>query len=246
MRLIKNLCYFGVSFAAAFFLWSIAEFFLPNTPVYHFIPENGRSFFNIRLSHIFVSQNKKTEKSITNKITETLKGVVLKAVYINGKKSFIIVKDKQTRFIDLNGYYKGYKLIKINPDSAVFSKNGNEYIIKFQKTAPDSAYSEKTQNGTFVVNKNVINEYKHNFSKIWRNIGIIKLRQGYKITYVRANSIFQKIGLKKGDVILKVNGKNLSNDAQAWQFYKNIDNYDFLEIEILRNNKIKVLRYELD
>jgi ABC-2 type transport system permease protein len=55
-----------------------------------------------------------------------------------------------------------------------------------------------------------------------------------------------QIGLKRGDILLEVNGRILKNDADAWDLYKNADKFDEFEIKIKRNNQIKVLYYEVD
>jgi len=55
-----------------------------------------------------------------------------------------------------------------------------------------------------VINKKTFEEYKNNLSKIWSNIGIVKTKEGYTITYIKKGGVFDKIGLKKGDILLEV------------------------------------------
>ena len=95
------------------------------------------------------------------------------------------------------------------------------------------------------ISKKIFEFYKKRLSIVWSQIGIIKTDDGYKITYVKRPSIFSAIGLKKGDIILEINGKKLNSDADAWNLYKNIDKFNDIELKIKRNYQTKVLHYEI-
>jgi general secretion pathway protein C len=253
MKNFKYLFIFIVSFLSAGVLWTIVSFFLPKLP-FTYIPQkfNG-DFYNINLNRIFVSEDtspKQIEKQSQTKTTYSLDGIKLKAVYNDGKKAFIILDDKgKSVFLDLNQVYNGYKLVKVYNSYVVFVKNSKNYVLSFEtsnkKIAKISRKIKKIPEKE-TISKKTIDEYKNNFSKIWNEIGIIRVKNGYKITYVKKGGIFDKLGLKRGDIIIKVNGTKLTNDAQAWNLYKNIDKFDNLEIEIKRNNKTKVINYEIN
>jgi general secretion pathway protein C len=248
MSVIKNFLFFLLSFFIAFLIWSIIKLYLPNIPT-TFIPvKETNNFYHIKLTNIF-STNKNNQKEI-KKIQDiqinSLDNIILKGIYNSQKKAFIIIQDKQkTVFIDLNKTYNGYKLIQINSDSAIFIKNNKKYILTFEKEKKLKKVSESTKIQVKKLTKKTLLEYKNSLSKVWNNIGIIKSKRGYKITYIKKNSIFDKMGLKKGDILIKVNNQKLSNDAQAWKLYNNVEKYDNFEIEILRNNELKVLNYEI-
>jgi len=249
MKNYKYLFLFVISFLTAGVLWQIISFYLPKYPEIHHIEQNGNSFYNINLYKIFSSGKKVTDfqKSNIKQISETLNNLELKAVYNDGKKAFIIVKDKTgTVFLDLNQTYNGYKLTKISSSYAIFQKNKKKYILSFTKNKQKKATKKYFNSLTKKISKKTLNEYKNNFSKIWNEIGIIKINKGYKITYVKKGGIFDKLGLKTGDIIMKVNGEKITNDIQAWNLYNNIDKYDYLEIEIKRNDKTKVIEYEIN
>jgi len=221
---------FGFSFSAL--IWGIASIFLEHKPTNFIYTKKDYNFYNINLTNLFFRNSFYSTNLLRLNIT-------LKAIF-KGKKSFIIIQDKsKTLFLNLNQSYKGYKLIKIFPQKAIFHKNGKNYIISFKKIK-----NIKTHN--FKIDKNTFKEYKNNLNKIWHNIGIIKINDGYLITYIKKNSIFQKIGLKKGDILLEVNGRKLKNDSDAWDLYQNADNFKYFEIKLKRNNKLKVINYEID
>jgi len=241
------------TFSFVIFLWGIINFlFLQKLPISYNYFEKNENFYNIRLDKIFISHSKpkQNKQIIKPKIKiETLQGVKLKAIFENGDNSFIIIEDKKDIFLNLNQKYKGYKLIKVTKNSAIFEKNNKQYEIKFSQTKlniPTSTSSTKKPiEVPTEISKTTIKQYISNPSKIWKNISIIHNTKGYKIIYVKKGSIFDKLGLKKGDYIIEVNNKKLNTDSDAWQIYKNINKFDEINIKIKRNNQIKELNYEI-
>jgi len=227
---------FSLSISA--FIWGIINFlFLEKLPTSYIYIKKEMNFYNIHLSKLFFNNT----QQIHNKIA-TLKGIKLKALFENGKNSFIIIDDKKDIFLDINQTYKGYKLIKVTSNSAVFKKHNKIYEIKLNKTKSTNFYTTPIQQK---ISKNTINTYIQNPKLIWNNIAINKTSKGYKISYIKKGSIFHKLGLKTGDYIIKINNQPLKNDADAWKIYKNINNFDELNLEIKRNNKTKDITYEI-
>jgi type II secretion system protein C len=234
---------FGISISAL--IWGISLIFLKKEPIFYAPLKKDYSFYSIDLTNIFFNTSK--IKKI-NPI-ETLKGVKLKALYFNGKTGFVIIEEKgKTFFIDLGKLYKGYKLIQIGSNFAIFEKNAKKYKLELEKGKIKNTFSIKTEESKpkIIVSKKTFDKYINNFNKIWQNIGIVKTKRGYLITYIKPGSIFEKISLRKGDILLEVNGRKLKNDADAWDLYKRAKKFDRFEVKILRNNKEKVLEYEMD
>ncbi len=236
MRYIKYILWFLIGIISGFFLITFLKLFLPSVPLKYDIKKTSE-IFNINLSKIF-KVFYQTPLNIS-----PLKGVSLKALYKDNDKGFVIIYDKKNIFIDLNGYYKGYKLVTINKNSAIFEKNSKKYILKFKNT--NNNFTNISESEKVKIKKSYIKSVKNNPLKIWNNINIINTPNGYKITYIKPHSIFDKIGLKTGDIIIAVNNKKL-NDNLAWKLYKNIEKYEDLDITIKRNNTIKVIRYEIN
>jgi len=233
---------FLFSFTLGALIWGISFIFLEKTPTFFMKIDNNYNFFRIDLAPLFFkNQIIKTHINALN-----LNFIKLKAVYKNKNNGFIIIEDKgKTIFLNLYKIYKGYKLIYIGNTFAIFSKNGKKYKISFKNIKENTNVKIIENTSPINIRKKIFEEYRNNLNKIWNNIGIIKVKEGYKITYIKKGSIFSKIGLKKGDVLLEINGRKLKNDADAWEIYKNADKINYFEIKIKRRNKIKVLNYEL-
>ena len=245
---MQNFKFFIIPFLLGALFWFVVFLFLPKTPIFFANIDRDYNYYNINLVKLFFNQ--KQQNTIKKAPTYSLKNIKLKAIYNNGKNGFIVIEDKKKNiFVDLNKEYNGYKLIKINNSSAIFYKNGKQYKIEFEKSKFQGNINIKNSDNEqpkIKIKRKTFLEYKKNLFKIWQNIGIIKTKQGYRIVYIKPKSIFEKIGLKRGDILLEVNGRILKNDADAWDLYKNADKFDEFEIKIKRNNQIKVLYYEVD
>ena len=102
-----------------------------------------------------------------------------------------------------------------------------------------------------VSNQN-IKKYIKDFDSIWKSIAIKetldenKKINGFKIISIAKNSAFDKLGLKKGDIIKKVNNTVLKSYADAFKIYNKIGKINNLQITILRKNEEMEINYEID
>lgn len=67
---------------------------------------------------------------------------------------------------------------------------------------------------------------------------------GFRLFAIRQNSLFDKIGLKNGDVIQRINGTDLSDPAKALSLFQELRNERELTVEIIRNKEAKTLSYQ--
>jgi general secretion pathway protein C len=193
------------------------------------------------------------------KIKQTLynlKDLTLKAIYKNKTAGIIMVSDiktEQTNILTIGESIKGYKLSKIFPKYVIFKKNKAKYTLKLYEDSKLQDYKKtKKQNRTngLIIYKKQILKYTTNFNSIWKNISISEVKKnknifGFKITFIKRGTPFEKLGIKIGDIVTKVNSVPLTSYAQGLKIYNNMNSYDYLEITILRDGKEKDLDYEI-
>ena len=238
--------------AVGYFISNISFLFLQKTPIFYYPYDKIISFYDIEISNLFYKKPviKKHIKKVFSFEFQ------LNGIYNDGKKGFVILKDKtKTIFVDLGNSYKGYKLIKINLNNVVFEKDSKKYILKLKNDKnkkQSNVKPKKTAKKVYPkkifhkIPRSLVRYYKINLRFIWQNVAINKTNKGYKITYLNPNSILGKLGLREGDILLEVNGVKLKNDSEAWNLYNNINKFDEVKIVILRNNKRKVFKYEIE
>jgi len=216
------------TFSLTIFIWGIINiFFLEKLPTYYINIQKETNFYNIHLENIFLKTYHKPK-------IETLNNIKLKAIFENQNQSFVIIYDKKEIFLDLNQSYKGYKLIKVLNNSAIFEKNNKQFKIDLNKPK---------QYQTPTISKKLIKQFIQNPDRLLENISIRNVSNGYKITFIKKGSIFDKLELQKGDIILEIN--NIKVTKNIWEIYNQIENIKTLHIKIKRDNQIKELNYEI-
>lgn len=234
-------------------------FLLPHFGVDHTQEFTINFYHNFKLSKAFALKTHLPKKS--NKPVYKLTNLKLKAIYSHQDRGVIAIEEKgKLIFLSTGESFKGYKLIKVEPTKAVFEKNGKHYELYLDEKNLKGKFSISLEEQMMInpdevkiaVLKRDIDRYRRNFQKIWQNISIqeqidpkTKKLQGFKVIKVNKNSIFGKIGLQKGDIIIGANNKIFRTYSDVFRIYNNIDKYNSLKLTILRNNQKKDLEYEI-
>ncbi len=191
-----------------------------------------------------------------------LNTLFLKGIYREPDGGFIVLAEKKNPrksvILSLFEKYKEYKLIRINRGSAIFERRGKRYVLYLlpPKKKTGKKRTEKfpkiTEKPRFSVPMENIKLYMQNPKQIWRSIGIEDIRKngmlkGFKVTFVKKGSIFDKIGLRKGDIITKVNDKFLKSYGDVYSIYNDMEKNRIttLRLGIVRNKKREELIYDI-
>ncbi|MDX2498396.1 MAG: type II secretion system protein GspC [Desulfobacterales bacterium] len=69
---------------------------------------------------------------------------------------------------------------------------------------------------------------------------------GLRLTGVRPNSIFYKMGLKSGDIIIGVDGKNIESVDDALKFYQSLQSASKVQLELKRRGRPKTIDFIIE
>lgn len=251
-------------FAVVYVLNTILFFYLPKVGVNNEIyKDDNLSFYQINISSAFEEKNKPKKQVVTSRDIQQINKFLLTAIYSvdNQNDGWIIISTKgsesNTTILSVNEKYKGYTLKEIHSQKAIFEKSSKEYevyldkesklneILKMPKEEID--YSKPLE-----VSKKDIKKYVSDFDAIWKSIAIKEVLDkkgnidGFKVLSITKNSPFDKLGLKKGDIIKKVNNIVLKSYSDAFNIYNQIDRVDNLQITVQRNYTQLEINYEID
>ncbi len=256
------------------YLWILLCAYAISTIIFIFLPKNGIDFIsksNQNLAYkkydgFYLSKSlmKKETKKEMNR--GSLSDYLLKAIYSTTSNAgwIIVQKNSKSHILSQNEELDGYTLIKLFKNFVIFEKNNKEFKLEMKKDDEKNTSYEinRTTNsgkkediivdeGSVRVKRSYLNSYVQDIDKVWKNISIQEIRtngkiDGFKVLNVNKNSVFTKLGLKKGDIIKSVNNNVLGSYSDAFRVYNNISNIQYLNIEILRNNEIMELNYEID
>lgn len=192
----------------------------------------------------------------------TIAHLILKAIYATQKKGFVVVAKKanplQTSIVALGEQYEGFTLNSILKQSAIFYKNNEEYVLELEAANPNKQRvikGEKNGDTQHVdkvdVSKEDLSFYTKNPEEIWKEISIAELKEGeeirgFEVKDVKKGSKFESLGLKKGDVIVKVNNVVLKSYKDAIDIYQNVGDISGIALIVLRDNQEVELVYEVN
>ncbi len=68
---------------------------------------------------------------------------------------------------------------------------------------------------------------------------------GYQLANVLKGGIFDKLGLKQGDIITSVNGEKVKDLSQVMQFFSVLKNEKYIAVDLLRDSNVFTINYSL-
>jgi len=68
---------------------------------------------------------------------------------------------------------------------------------------------------------------------------------GFRLTRISRGSLYEKIGLRNGDVLLCVNRQNLGNPAKLFSLYQEMRNKRHISILLSRNGQSQTFDYDI-
>jgi len=201
-----------------------------------------------------------------------IKDIKLLAIYNASDATVVTIEYKgKTKVLSKGDEVDGFKLEKADNMSATFSKNGRTYRVKLLTGKHTSSISAQDEGpSTFdqempppqeggvrdagdhkIIDKELLTHYANNMDDIYKNIGISEVRsgnslKGFRITYVRKDSPFEKLGIRRGDTVKSINGQEINSYNAAFDLYKNLKSMDGLSLVIIRENEEMELEYEIN
>lgn len=205
------------------------------------------------------SSVKAAPKEATLGKSVNITNMILKGLYGNARRGFIIValksSPKKTFIISIGDTFSGYVLKSIINDGAIFTKDAKEFVLKIKLAKPDRSMKEyvtSAEGSASVHNvaRQDIKYYEQHPNEIWKDIAINEIKEGgkingFKVTSVRKGSKMDRLGIKRGDIIIRANNVELNSYKAAFDLYKKINKLDTVQIVVLRNNEEKELVYEI-
>lgn len=109
---------------------------------------------------------------------------------------------------------------------------------------------KKVSDGKYMVDQGEMLASTENMSQILTQARALPYMEGgktvgFKISEIVAGSIYEKIGLKNGDVIQKVNAQDVDDPAKFFQLYQGLRNERNISIDLIRGGTQQTLNYEI-
>jgi general secretion pathway protein C len=68
---------------------------------------------------------------------------------------------------------------------------------------------------------------------------------GFILQEIRKNGVYDNLGMKNGDILLRINGSNISNPENALQTFMALKGMDKVQLDIIRDGNRMTLNYQI-
>jgi general secretion pathway protein C len=154
-------------------------------------------------------------------------------------------------------------------DRVVLTRNGKDEVLELQQAdtrpsagAPAAASArmpappvadanvQATGENEFMIDRAEVDSALENMSQLFTQIRAVPHFEGgrstgFRLFAIRSGSLFDKIGLKNGDIIQKINGNEMSDPSKALQLMQELRNENDLSVEVIRNRQPMTLSYSI-
>ena len=209
---------------------------------------------NLFLTTLKAVSDKQSEGGLFDsdqKITDfDLKGTVA----CNSSFGFIFIEERDThkqKLYRLGDMIGSAKLIKITRNTATLRSEGREITLKVKATLegpllPNSPGSATPRSMT--LSKKTVNENLSDLKSImsqavvrpFLNEGV---QEGLIISNIAPNSLYEKMGLQNGDIIIDVNNKRMQSSDNLLQTVNLMQSGSSITLNVKRNGKIETINY---
>lgn len=193
-------------------------------------------------------------------LAQKLKNLELMGTIVGSDNlSLAIIKDLQKRseeFYHEGDRLKNAQIKKILRNNIIVTIDGKDRVLSMDSKTRENIKQKTTSNhaqNQHKIKKSELLAQASNIQQIITSARIIpRMRNGsiygYQIDNMKRNSLFKKLSLQDGDVVVSANGQKLSSPKQIMQLTKNIQSsmQQELSLTIRRDNKVITLNYGLE
>lgn len=111
--------------------------------------------------------------------------------------------------------------------------------------AQPTEFSSALSKRRITMSRSQIEAATGNLSQLLNEAKIEPAPDGLLVSNVKPNSLFRRMGLRNGDVIVGVDGKPIGSVDDALKLYENLKTSDTASVEIKRRNRSQVIEYRI-
>lgn len=175
--------------------------------------------------------------------------------------SFAIIEDdtnKTQQLYRVGDSLQGRTLTAVEWDHVMLKGPRGQEVLKIieatgrpgaASAAPAVGIASRGDND-FVIDRSEIDKSLENMNQLFTQIRAVPHFQdgkaaGFRLFAIRQDSVFEKIGLKNGDIITKINGNELTDPARAMALIQELRSEGHIAVDVMRNRQPTTLNYEI-
>jgi general secretion pathway protein C len=172
---------------------------------------------------------------------------------------------KQQLFAVGDAVFDGPKLVEVGARTATLLRGGRRVVLEITEadaSASASAAAPQAANAAggggiravgdnrFLVDRGEVDHSIENLSTIVTQMRAVPYLKdgkslGFRVFNIRSGSLFERMGLKNGDVIQSVNGTTLDDPSRALALLDEVQAADEITVDLLRDDHPNTLTYSI-
>jgi general secretion pathway protein C len=141
------------------------------------------------------------------------------------------------------------KLADIKGMERVVNVSAPAHAGASSRTSGDE-FVKEVGDGAYVLNQKMVQESINNPQRLMTDARLLPLyrngkQEGFALNEVKPGGIYDSLGLKNGDVLLRINEYNITNPEAALQAFTALRGVDRLQLDIQRNNTAITMTYDI-
>jgi general secretion pathway protein C len=183
-----------------------------------------------------------------------LKGTV---AYNSDSFGFIFIEERgshKQKLYRIGDNIGSAKLIKITRNTATLRSEGREITLKVKSTIEGSLLPNSPNSGTprsMTLSKRIVNENLNDLKSIM-NQAVVRpsfnegVQDGYIVSNIAPNSLYDKMGLQNGDIIININNKPIQSAADLLLMVNLLQSGGSTALNVKRNGRIEAIHYSIN
>ncbi|MCG6879939.1 MAG: type II secretion system protein GspC [Deltaproteobacteria bacterium] len=174
--------------------------------------------------------------------------------------AFAVIEEKDKRKQDLyqtGDKIQGAEIKKILREKVVLEVNGKDEILEMEQAKAGKKGSGRSGRGSrddgyaITVAHDDLQKSLGNINSLLTQVRIRPLikngkADGLILSSIKPASIFAKLGLQNGDVVKRIDNKEIKSPEDAFEFYNRLKSGTELSLEIGRGSETKTLNYRFE
>jgi general secretion pathway protein C len=170
---------------------------------------------------------------------------------------FIIVEERgknKQRLYHLGDMIGSARLIKITRNTAIIKSGDREITLKIKETMEGSLLSRSPvpqahmPSSGMALSKSEVNEKLLDLKTIMTQAAVrpyfeAGAQEGFIISDIKPDSLYQKLGLQNGDIITEVNGKHMQSADDLLQMINIMQSGGSVALSLKRNGNAETINY---
>lgn len=241
---------------------------LTNSPPVAAIPDSGAELRQLVNANLFGQVDLATGQNLSpDTIPLTSLNLALTGVMVGGAASFAIISanaGEETAFAIGEEILAGASLHAVYPDRAILRRNGvlEALVLKEGVALAEGSVITSPQvrqeaglsgirgvGNNFTVERNTLTQQMQRPEFLSQALMVPNAGGGFLVREIQPGSVYEKLGIRPGDVIRSVNGQPINNMEEVMKLYQQLGGVNRagnISIEVMRGGRSETFQYNLE